>query len=152
LLAGLRASRGEQILRIAFFAVCAAGITSLFPATAFATEPGSRARQNYQLHCMGCHTEDGMGLTGQVPPIRLTLAPLLATPGGREYVLRVPGVAQSNLSSRELADVLNWLLRDMSASKTARALAPVSEAEVARYRREPLLDVQSARAKLISTR
>jgi hypothetical protein len=101
---------------------------------------------------MGCHTEDGMGLAGQVPPIRLTLAPLLATSAGREYVLRVPGVAQSNLSSRELADVLNWLLRDMSASKAARTIAPVSEAEVARYRREPLLDVQSARARLISVR
>jgi mono/diheme cytochrome c family protein len=120
--------------------------------SAFAGEPNARAKQNYQLHCMGCHAEDGMGLAGQVPPIRLTLVPLLATSAGREYVLRVPGIAQSNLSSRELADVLNWLLRDFSASSAARTVTPVTAAEVARFRGEPWLDVQGARAKLIVTR
>jgi mono/diheme cytochrome c family protein len=109
-----------------------------------------RARQNYQLHCMGCHAEDGMGLAGHVPPIRLTLRPLLATTAGREFVLRVPGIAQSSLSSRELADVLNWLVRDLTASNGARAVAPLSAAEVERFRDQPLLDVQVARARLIS--
>jgi mono/diheme cytochrome c family protein len=116
-----------------------------------------RAKQNYQLHCMGCHAEDGMGLAGHVPPIRLTLKPLLATAAGREFVLRVPGVAQSSLSSRELADVLNWLVRDftaerdLTASRGAQVVAPLSAAEVERFRGKPLLDVQGARAQLIST-
>ena len=92
-----------------------------------------------------------MGLAGQVPPIRLTLAPLLATSAGREYVLRVPGIAQSSLSSGELADVLNWVLQDLSAPLSARKIAPVSAAEVERFRHQPLMDVQNARAKLIST-
>jgi mono/diheme cytochrome c family protein len=74
-----------------------------------------RAQQNYQLHCMGCHAEDGMGQAGKVPPIRSTLAQILAARGGREYVLRVPGVAQSSLGSRDLAGVLNWLVNEYAA-------------------------------------
>jgi len=110
-----------------------------------------RAKQNYQLHCMGCHAEDGMGLAGQVPPIRLTLAPLLATSAGREYVLRVPGVAQSSLSSSELADVLNWILRDLSSPTVTRKIPPLSATEVEQFRQQPLLNVQAARVKLLST-
>jgi len=87
-----------------------------------------------------------MGLEGHVPPIRLTLAPLLATAAGREYVLRVPGIAQSSLTSHELADVLNWLLRDLSVASKSRVVAPLSASEVARFRDRPWLDVQSARA------
>jgi mono/diheme cytochrome c family protein len=130
--------------------VCTALISSFVIAAA--VSPGNpRAKQNYQLHCMGCHAEDGMGLAGQVPPIRLTLAPLLATSAGREYVLRVPGVAQSSLSSSELAAVLNWVLRDLNAPLGARKITPVSAAEVERFRRRPLMNVQIARAKLVST-
>ena len=106
----------------------------------------ARAKQNYQLHCMGCHGEEGMGLEGHVPPIRLTLAPLLATAAGREYVLRVPGIAQSSLTSHELADVLNWLLHNLSVASTARVVAPLSPSEVARFRDRPWLDVQRARS------
>ena len=92
-----------------------------------------------------------MGLAGQVPPIRLTIAPLLATPAGREYVLRVPGVAQSSLSSSELADVLNWILRDLSTPGVTRKISPLSATEVERFRQQPLLNVQAARVKLLST-
>jgi hypothetical protein len=65
--------------------------------------------------------------------------------------LRVPGIAQSSLSSGELAAVLNWVLRDLSAPLGARKITPVSAAEVERFRRQPLMDVQIERAKLVST-
>ena len=35
----------------------------------------------------------------------------LTVPGGREYLVRVPGSAQSPLSDAELARVLNWMIR-----------------------------------------
>jgi hypothetical protein len=97
---------------------------------------------------MGCHGEDGMGLAGQVPAIRVTLAPILSTAAGREYVLRVPGIAQSSLASRELAEVLNWITREYSAPAALQRIAPFEAAEVERLRQQPLLDVSAARARL----
>ena len=63
-------------------------------------EPAALAevRQDYFLHCMGCHGENGAGLAGQVPDLRKDLARLAALPGGRAYVLRVPGVTQTTLA------------------------------------------------------
>ena len=61
----------------------------------------ARARQNYLLHCMGCHGETGVGLEGKVPSMHDTLAMLSRTPQGRYYVLRVPGVTQSTLSDAD---------------------------------------------------
>ena len=106
----------------------------------------ARARQNYLLHCMGCHGETGVGLEGKVPSMHDTLAMLSRTPQGRYYVLRVPGVTQSTLSDADLAEVLNWSLREFSDAATPQNVPDFTAAEIATARRQPLLDVAASRA------
>jgi mono/diheme cytochrome c family protein len=115
------------------------------PLAGDAVADAARARQNYLLHCMGCHGEDGLGLEGQVPSFRNTLARISASPQGRDYVLRVPGVTQATLDDRETAEVLNWVLAEFSTQETARRIAPFTEAEVTRARQQPLLEVNAMR-------
>ena len=105
----------------------------------------SRAHQNYLIHCMGCHGESGLGLEGQVPSFRNTLAKISASPQGRDYVLRVPGVTQATLDDRQTAEVLNWVLAEFSTRDAAQQIAPFTAAEVARARQQPLLEVNATR-------
>jgi mono/diheme cytochrome c family protein len=105
---------------------------------------------NYMLHCMGCHTPDGSGEPGRVPAIKLTLAPLATSAAGRRFLVQVPGSSQSRLSDAELADVLNWMVENLSVAKPVR-FAHFTAAEVADYRRTPLVGVRAAREKLIQS-
>src|SRR5205085_12218946 len=65
---------------------------------------------DYVLHCQGCHQAGGTGLPGAVPQLKDSIARIAAAPGGREYIQRVPGVAQSQLDDRAVAALLNWLI------------------------------------------
>ena len=105
-------------------------------------------RINYMLQCMGCHTPDGSGEPGRVPSVRETLVPFAAAPDGRRFLVQVPGASQSTLSDAELAELLNWMIRNLGDTRPAR-FEPFSAAEVSRYRRTPLVAVQAARATLI---
>jgi mono/diheme cytochrome c family protein len=122
----------------------AAGLATFGCAVAAAFEP----QTNYMLHCMGCHTPDGSGEPGHVPSIRATLAPFARLPAGRRYILEVPGVAQSRLSDRDLAALLNWMMRNLAQDARPEP-APFTATEVARYRRTPLLEVNAKRAQLL---
>jgi len=126
-------------LAIGFAVVLAAAAT---PAS---SDSDARAREHYLLNCSGCHGADGRGAPGTTPSLH-TLAPLLAVEGGRAYLARVPGVSQAPLSDRELAGLLNWVLAEFS--ETA-AEPPYSEAEIARWRRDPIRDTVAARAALV---
>jgi mono/diheme cytochrome c family protein len=123
-------------------------VTLLLPLLAFAhgaaADP-SRAHQNYLIHCMGCHGEDGLGLEGHVPSFRETLAKISASPQGRDYVLRIPGVTQSTLDDAQTAAVLNWVLTEFGGADATSKVAPFTAAEVARTRQNPLLEVNAAR-------
>jgi mono/diheme cytochrome c family protein len=110
----------------------------------------TRAKQHYQLHCMGCHGEDGAGLEGHVPSLRGTLSRISKGELGRDYVLRVPGVTQSSLSSEDLAEVLNWAIREFSDAEAAGATRPFTATEVATARTRPLLEIGPTRAKVLS--
>jgi mono/diheme cytochrome c family protein len=117
---------------------------------AAAADPASRARSNFQLHCMGCHAEDGAGLKGKVPSLRESLPRFLASPDGREFIVRVPGVSQASLPSDELAAVLNWVAREFGGASALKPETLFTVAEVQRLRMQPLLDVSAARARLWS--
>jgi mono/diheme cytochrome c family protein len=125
----------------------AIALTLLVAATA--VEAGERARSNYLLHCMGCHGETGHGLEGKVPSMHDTLAKLSNSPAGRYYVLRVPGVTQSTLSDADLAEVLNWSLREFSNSKPVATVPEFTASEIAQARTQPLLDVAASREQAI---
>ena len=109
-----------------------------------------RARQNYLLHCMGCHTETGVGLPGRVPSLRGTFARLAQNPDGRSYVLRVPGVTQSTLEPARLAEVFNWAILAFGDGAQPPQVPPFTAAEVAAARERPLLEVSATRERVLN--
>jgi hypothetical protein len=104
---------------------------------------------NYQLRCMGCHLADGSGQPGRVPSIRRSLVLFSASAEGRDYVVRVPGVAQSPLSDEDTAALLNWMARNLSDLQTPPGYVDYSEAEIRRLRGHPLVRVSAIRARLL---
>lgn len=99
-------------------------------------------RFDYVLHCAGCHKLDGSG--SAVVPALDEIGRLVALPGGREYIGRVPGVAQAPLDSDRLAALLNWLVTEHGG-----AAPPYDAMEIEALRRRPLRDPLAARAALI---
>ena len=104
---------------------------------------------DYTLNCQGCHRADGTGTPGSVPALQGSVARFLAAPGGREYLARVPGVAQAALDDAALAAVLNWLLEHFDRDHVPSGFTPYSAEEVARLRKQPLVDVEGTRARLL---
>jgi hypothetical protein len=104
---------------------------------------------NYQLRCMGCHLADGSGQPGRVPSMRRSLVLFSASPEGRAYVVRVPGVAQSPLSDEDTAVLLNWMARNLSDLEVPPNFVDYSEAEIHRLRHHPLVRVSAIRARLL---
>jgi len=104
---------------------------------------------DYMLHCRGCHGPDGSGAPGAAPSFRGQVAKFLWVPGGREYLIRVPGTAQSELSDARTAALLNWIVHEFSAEEIPADFIPYAEGEITRHRRLPLTDVVATRAALI---
>jgi hypothetical protein len=104
---------------------------------------------NFQINCMGCHLADGSGQMGRVPSLRRTLVLFSATREGRDYIVRVPGVAQSPLSDEDTAALLNWMARNLSDVKLPPGFADYSEAEVQSLRHRPLARVSDERTRLL---
>jgi hypothetical protein len=120
-------------------------------ALTFAGTTAGRAYQpavNYQLRCMGCHLPDGSGQAGRVPSIRQSLVLFSTSPEGREFVVRVPGVAQSPLSDEDTAALLNWMARNLSDVPIPAGFTDYSQAEIHRVRDRPLAQVSALRARL----
>jgi mono/diheme cytochrome c family protein len=109
----------------------------------------ARARQDWVLNCMGCHTADGSGIPGKVPPLRESLGHFVSMPEGRQFVMRVPGAANSALNDAELANVLNWLLATMNETSRPASFRPYTAEEIAANRRPALTDVARTRTKLV---
>lgn len=115
--------------------------------TRAATSPVQTA---YMLGCQGCHLEDGRGFPQRgVPALNGFVGNFLKVPGGREYLVRVPGAAQSELSDERLADVLNWMLRTFSPAQLPAHFTPYTAAEVGRLRKSPLAEVAPVRGDLL---
>ena len=108
------------------------------------------ARQNYILNCQGCHLPDGSGSKGNVPKMNDFVGYFLHVPGGREFIVQVPGAANAPISDQELADVMNWLLLNFSKKELPASFEPYSAAEIGRLRREPLIEVHDRRNELIA--
>ena len=107
-----------------------------------------RARVNYMLNCQGCHLADGRGI-GDIPEMKNFVGNFLRVPGGREYLVGVPGSANAPLNDALLAELLNWMLMEMSANELPTDWQPSTATEVASYRATTLTDVDKIRAVLI---
>jgi hypothetical protein len=115
-------------------------------------EAGYSVGVNYQLQCAGCHLGNGMGSAANDTP-RMTgfVGNFLKVPGGREFLVRVPGMSQSALNNAQLADLLNWLMREdgMAGASMPAHYQPYSAEEVAALRAETMLNLPGTRADLI---
>ena len=109
----------------------------------------SSPRINYMLHCQGCHLVDGAGTAGKVPALKNEVGRFLHVPGGREFLIQVPGSSQSALTDAEVAAVLNWILENFSSGQLPAGFVPYTASEISRYRQPPLADVSAVRAKLM---
>jgi mono/diheme cytochrome c family protein len=112
----------------------------------------SSPAQDYMLYCQGCHGDQAQGVPGKVPPLAGSIALFMRSPEGRNYLLRVPGAANSALSDAQLAAVLNWLAERYppaaGAPQEAQS-APFTAAEVAELRHAPLADVRERRREVV---
>lgn len=107
------------------------------------------AQQDYMLQCQGCHLADGSGAPGSVPRMTGFLGNFLHVPGGREFMVQVPGAANSVLDDTRLAAVMNWILENFTRAQLPAGHAPFTAEEVGRLRADALLDVNSRRAELL---
>lgn len=120
----------------------------------FAASAPARAERpeiSYMLQCRGCHLEDGSGTPGSVPAFADHVGVFLTIPGGREYLVRVPGSSQSPLSDGDLAAVLNWIVVRFGPPEVAADFEPFTAAEVARVRRPPLVEPLRVRQELLAS-
>ncbi|MEM7541349.1 MAG: hypothetical protein AAF384_07140 [Pseudomonadota bacterium] len=104
---------------------------------------------DFMLHCQGCHLADGTGTPGIVPPLVGKLGLFLRTQTGRDYLLRVPGVAQSSLSDERLAAVMNWAVDYFDAPGKPADFEPYSPEEAGKLRSQILRSVKELRIELI---
>jgi len=109
----------------------------------------SSPRINYILHCQGCHLVDGAGTVDKVPALKNEVGRFLHVPGGREFLIQVPGSSQSALTDAEVAAVLNWILENFSSGQLPADFIPYTTLEISRYRQPPLANVSAVRAKLM---
>jgi mono/diheme cytochrome c family protein len=109
----------------------------------------ARAHRNWMLHCQGCHRADAKGSEGGAPPMANDAARFLAVEGGRDYLVRVPGVVNAGLSDKDLAELMNWMLAKFDAAHMPAAFAPYTAEEIAEARTRPLMgEAAKARIKL----
>lgn len=97
----------------------------------------ARAKSNFLLNCAGCHKLDATGSIGGAPTMVGVVANFLNAPGGREYLLRVPGVATTALKSDLLAEMMNWLLVEYDSKHIPANFKPFTQQEVQTMRKNP---------------
>lgn len=104
---------------------------------------------NYQMFCQGCHTADGIG-GESVPRLKGNIGRFLTITEGREFLVRVPGSANSSLNNTDLAEVLNWMVLKFGGESIPCDWVPYTAEEVGRLRINPLNEVDQYRVKLIA--
>ena len=109
-----------------------------------------RAKFNYQMFCQGCHAADGSGHKS-VPELKGFMHKFMASQQGREYLVRVPGSANSVLDDEQLSEVLNWMLAEFAGPQSTADWQPYQAEEVAEYRKNPLFETIKYRQALLQS-
>ena len=104
---------------------------------------------DYLIQCQGCHLADGSA-SRDVPALKDRIGRFIEVPGGRAYLVQVPGSAQAAIDDARLAAVLNWMIERFGPERVARDFTRFGTEEVRRYRREPLVDVEPLRSELLA--
>ena len=105
---------------------------------------------DWMLNCQGCHRSDGAATGDEVPALQGTVAKFLAVPGGREYLIRVPGVSMSPLNDESIAALTNWMLHKFDRENVPADFERYTAEEVGELRHRPYTSEASViRAGLI---
>ncbi len=150
-------------MKCARWAACAPGAAALLlvsglagsfeapPSAPIGVPNPQRAWQNWTLNCQGCHRPDGTGSMATTPSVAGTVSRFLSVDGGREYLVRVPGVSTSPLSDADLAELLNWMLWRFDPQHVPSDFAAFEAAEVGGLRKRPLrLEASQMRSELLA--
>ena len=125
-------------------------VISVVCAVALFASPATRSdpRADYFLHCGGCHLPNGVGHPPEVPSLRGQLGQIARTAQGRDYLVRVPGAAQAQVSDARLAAIINFVLREFNADSLDSNFQPLDAEEVGRSRKNILADPLAYREKI----
>jgi hypothetical protein len=108
-----------------------------------------RASINYMIHCQGCHLPEAVGFAGHVPRMNNFVGYFLHSQEGREFVIRVPGVATASLPDDQLTELVNWLLFTYSSEQLPEQFAPYSVTEVAALRPQLEANPEKTRMRIL---
>lgn len=98
-----------------------------------------QASFDWMLQCQGCHGPNGEGLAKRdVPKLQNEVSKFLLVEGGREFIVRVPGVSGSPLSDDRLAELLNWMFVSLDPDHLNNEWKIFTADEVHSLRRKPL--------------
>lgn len=97
---------------------------------------------------MGCHQAEGAGTAMGVPALRDRVGYYFDLPGGRDYLLHVPGARNAPLPDADLASVLNWVVEQFAGRSLPDRWEPFTAREVAQARASEPVDIDAWRAKL----
>ena len=94
-----------------------------------------RARNDYILHCSGCHLPDGTGNPGKgIPRFSQQVGYFLRIPEGREFLMQVPGLLSARLSDERAAAVMNYVIARYAAESLPVDFVPYTAEEAKRLR------------------
>ncbi|MGO1462929.1 MAG: cytochrome C [Marinobacter sp.] len=152
------------VLALALVIASPSGEARVIPDPRQKPAPGNEARQtpihqanyspavNYQLQCLGCHLTNGEGAPrSDIPMMKNFVGNFLKVEGGREFLIQVPGASQSALSNSQLAELLNWMLKDggIAGGSAPKGFEPYTEQEVETHRGIMIKDLPGYRLNLI---
>lgn len=99
----------------------------------------ARARSDYIEYCAGCHGVTGSSRPAKVPVLRDRIGYFLCLPQGREYLIRLPNVANAAVDDdAALAELMNYVVAEFGGVSSPFRAAPYTTAEVSAWRRTPL--------------
>ena len=110
-----------------------------------------RASINYTLHCQGCHLPEAVGFSDKVPRMNNFVGFFLHSQEGREFVIRVPGVATASLPDDQLTELMNWLLLTYSGKQLPEPFVPFSIAEVSALRSKLEANPDKTRTRILES-
>ena len=126
-----------------------AALLMLSPCINAAADSGQDNKVTWMLNCQGCHRADGAA-TGDAVPALSGVAKFLSVPGGREYLIRVPGVAMAPMDDESIAELTNWMLYEFDKENIPQDFERYSANEVGALRKSPLgSEAGTVRAELI---
>lgn len=137
-----------MLLRLGVVA-CIAALAAASPVAAQEDGNSRRARQDYMLHCSGCHDMDGSGHPAKgIPAFRNQVGYFTAIPEGRAMLMQIPGLLGSGLSDERAAAVTTWLVRQFAGPSLPADFQPYTAAEAKRYRETRPVDITAARTRI----